>query len=55
MLQLELTEEEQEILRTVLESELADLRMEISETDSRDFKAMLKKRKGVLDKLLAVL
>lgn len=55
MLQLDLSGKEQEILRSVLESDLSDLRMEISETDSREFKGMLKKRKELLEKILAAL
>ena len=55
MLQLDLSDEEQKILRSMLESDLSDLRMEISETDSREFKEMLKKRKELLEKILTVL
>ena len=55
MLQMDLTTDEQRILREVLESDLSDLRMEISETDTRDFKEMLKKREEVLKKIIAML
>lgn len=51
-MQVDLNGEEREILRTVLESYLSDLRMEISNTDSKDFREMLKQRKGVVRKVL---
>lgn len=51
-MQVDLTGEEREILRTVLESYLSDLRMEISNTDSKDFREMLKQRKEVVRKVL---
>ncbi|MDX1661266.1 MAG: hypothetical protein R3326_05700 [Gemmatimonadota bacterium] len=49
---VDLTGEEREILRTVLESYLSDLRMEIANTDSKDFREMLKQRKQVVRKVL---
>lgn len=55
MIQLDLTAEEQEILRTVLESYHSDLRMEIADTDSQDFREMLKERKAVVRKVLEAL
>lgn len=51
-MQVDLTGEEREILQTVLESYLSDLRMEISNTDSKDFREMLKQRKEVVRKVL---
>jgi hypothetical protein len=55
MITLELTYDEVEQLRFILDSYLTDLRGEIHETDNRDFRADLKKReqfiKSVLDKL----
>lgn len=51
-MRVDLTGEEREILRTVLESYLSDLRMEIANTDSKDFREMLKQRKAVLRKVM---
>ena len=55
MINLELTKEEKDILATVLESYLSDLRMEIADTDSMDFRESLKKKKNVLKKVLETL
>jgi hypothetical protein len=51
MVSIELNEEECMTLKYLLENCLADLRMEIIQTDSIDYKTMLKKRKAVLLKL----
>lgn len=55
MVQIDLTPEEQGELRTALESYLSDLRMEIADTDSYDFRVGLKARKAALEKVLAAL
>ena len=55
MLQIELTDEEQHILKEILKSDLSDLRMEIRETDDRTFKAMLKNKEQVLQNILEML
>ena len=55
MLHLDLTDEEKEVLLEVIETDLSDLRMEIHETDDRDFKAELKKKQQVMEKILAAL
>ena len=55
MLELDLNEEEQSILKMVLESYLSDLRMEIADTDSYDFRQGLKERKAVLIKVIEAL
>lgn len=55
MIELDLTPEEAETLRQVLDSYLSDLRMEIADTDRQDFREMLKERKGVILKVLEVL
>ncbi len=55
MINLELTKEEKDILAMVLESYLSDLRMEIADTDSMNFRESLKKRKDVLKKVLETL
>jgi hypothetical protein len=51
MLFLEISNEESQILKNVLENCLADLRMEITKTDNLRYKEMLKKRKAVLLKI----
>jgi hypothetical protein len=55
MIQIDLTPDEQSELRTALESYLSDLRMEISHTDSYDFRKELKERKAALEKVLGAL
>jgi hypothetical protein len=55
MLQIELTDEEQHILKEILESDLSDLRMEICETDDRTFKDMLKNKEQMMEKILEML
>ncbi len=55
MIQLGLTKEEKDILTEILENDLSDLRMEITDTDSLDFREMLKKQKEVLKKVLETL
>lgn len=55
MIQVVLSEEERGILGEILESDLSDLRMEIANTDSMDFREMLKTRKEVLKKVLQAL
>jgi hypothetical protein len=52
MPQIELVPEEIEMLQAILESCLSDLRMEISSTDSMDFREGLKKREVFLKKML---
>ena len=52
MIKLALTPDETEMLGDVLASELSDLRMEISHTDSMDYRDMLKTRKRVLQKVI---
>lgn len=52
MLTIDLTTKERELLRRHLEDSLSDLRMEIADTDSYDFREMLKERKAAMMKLL---
>ena len=47
---LDLDMEEREILADVLDTYLADLRMEIGRTDRQDYRVMLKRRKAILQK-----
>jgi len=55
MLELDLDLKEREILSDIIETALADLRMEIGRTDRKDFREMLKVRKQVLQKTLTYL
>ena len=48
MVHLELTADEAKVLREVLEHHLSELRMEIADTDSKDFREGLKTTKDVL-------
>lgn len=52
MIQLDLTDHERAILIDVLEIALSELRMEIADTDSMDFREMLKGRKAAVQKAL---
>ncbi|MEX0746373.1 MAG: hypothetical protein WD275_00140 [Rhodothermales bacterium] len=52
---VDLTDDELETLVGVLKSYLSDLRMEISGTDSQDFRDILKERKRVLEKVVTEL
>lgn len=44
MIQLMFTEEEQEVLFDILENDIAELRMEISDTHRKEYREMLKHR-----------
>lgn len=52
MLTLNLDEREQIILRNLLESCIADIRMEIIQTDNIGYKEMLQRRKQVIKRIL---
>lgn len=55
MIQLELNDSEKQTLIEVLESYLSDLRYEIADTDSMDYREQLKSKKAVLEKTVAAL
>ncbi len=55
MVRLQLDPTEAEVLRMVLESYLSDLRMEIADTDSMDYREKLKSRKLVLRRIADLL
>jgi acetolactate synthase small subunit len=52
MVRVELMTEEAKELHEILDNYLSDLRMEIVDTESHDFRAMLKKRKDFIERLL---
>ncbi len=47
-----LSDSEKEILAEVLDSHLSDLGMEITDTDSMDFREKLKSRRTVIQKII---
>jgi hypothetical protein len=51
MHRLELTSEEAYVLRETLQGYLSDLRMEIADTDRKDFRDQLKHRREVLERI----
>ena len=55
MIHLDLTTEEQEVLKNTLASYLSDLRYEIADTDRLEFREQLKAKKAVLEKILAAI
>ncbi|HEX9692055.1 MAG TPA: hypothetical protein VGA22_08150 [Gemmatimonadales bacterium] len=52
---LELTAEQAEVLAYALDSYLSDLRMEIADTDAKDFRDNLKHRKALLAEVLSAI
>ena len=52
VMQLELSPEETRTLIEILDSTLGDLRMEISDTDSFDYRQQLKSRKALLIRVI---
>lgn len=52
MLELKLSSAEQHILMEVLDAAIADLGMEIGNTDLQDYREMLKERKQTLIKVV---
>jgi hypothetical protein len=48
---IQITDAEAEILRSVLEEYISDLRMEVSNTDSMDLREQLKHKEEVLKRL----
>jgi len=55
MPQLNLTDAEATLLRSVLEDYIGDLRMEISNTDRMDFREQLKSQEAMLKRMLEAL
>jgi len=52
MFNIELTAEEAELLKDIFQSYFNDLRMEISHTDSMDFRDYLKSKEALLRRLM---
>jgi hypothetical protein len=55
VVELDLNREEREVLLDLLETRLADLRMEIGQTSPMAHRDVLRKKKRVLDKTVAFL
>ena len=49
---LELTPEQAELLRRILENQIADLRLEIAHTDTMEFRELLKRNRDFLQDLV---
>jgi hypothetical protein len=54
-MEITLDRDERQILRTILENELSDLRMEMADTDRKEFRDLLSRRKAVLQKVVDAL
>ena len=48
MIQFMITEEERELLMDILENDISELRMEIADTDRREYREMLKNREVLM-------
>lgn len=55
MAQITVSVEDASMLREILDAKLIDLHREISHTDSRDFRQVLKQRVDMLERVLAQL
>ncbi|HAL17028.1 MAG TPA: hypothetical protein DCP32_09855 [Anaerolineaceae bacterium] len=55
MIQINLTQDEIQLLKNLLDTYLEDLRVEIHATDNMDYKEMLRSRKVILLKLMEAL
>ena len=54
-IELNLSEDEQNIIKDILENTISDLSMEITNTDKMDYREKLKFKRNVLQKLLKLL
>jgi len=54
-IELNLSEDEQNIIENILENNISDLSMEITNTDKMDYREKLKFKRNVLQKLLKLL
>ena len=55
MLMLQLNAKEKEVLTEALASYISDLRMEIADTDSKDFREHLKSNEEILNQIVKML
>ena len=54
-MEITLDRDERQILHAILENELSDLRMEMADTDRKEFRDLLSRRKAVLQKVVDTL
>lgn len=52
MINIDLSKDERDILKEILETTLSDLRMEIADTDKYDHRQTLKERKRILERTI---
>lgn len=55
MIQINLTQDEIQLLKNLLDTYLEDLRVEIHATDNMEYKEMLRRRKAILLKMMEAL
>ncbi len=55
LLQVELTEDEKETFKQMLQEELSELRAEIADTDRKNYRDMLKAKEALLNRIIAIL
>ena len=55
MIQMELSSEEAQVLRDVLNAVISNLGMEIADTDQKDYRDVIKERKQMLLKMVGSL
>lgn len=55
MIHLEINPEEQGVLAEVLQNYLPDLRMEIADTENKDFREKLKRQEAIIKRILGEL
>lgn len=55
MIRVDLTEEERDILYNMLSNYVSDLRMEIADTDRKDYREIIRQQKNILQKVMDAL
>jgi len=55
MIRVDLTEEERDILYNMLSNYVSDLRMEIADTDRKDYRDIIRQQKDILKKVMNAL
>ncbi|MFY9398627.1 MAG: hypothetical protein WAR22_09720 [Desulfomonilia bacterium] len=55
MIRVDFTPEEKDILKSMLSNYVSDLRMEIADTDRKDYREIIRQQKEILQKLMDAL
>ncbi len=55
MIRVDFTAEERDILQSMLSNYVSDLRMEIADTDRKDYREIIRQQKEILQKLMDAL